>query len=737
MRNKMNKLTTLIIIALLSPKLALSAEPEFIWSKDFFGDGISNTRTLPLASLDGNSQGFVGATGNVVPRRFINSNGELECHILVRYKDGIMSSTGNIHDNSGDNCPLLSGSFPIRAVEAFGTDICIGGDFTNLGNVVGLNYFACYSPTLGWYQPNGIGNGPNSSVYAIEIDVNGSSMYVGGSFSQVNASTSQDSARKIVRTDGLSWTPLYSDAQETSNGVNNTVYSILPTANFIHVGSGTTLLSWNSSIPEWEDRGTHNGGLQSIRDIVSFGSVVTASTPTATMVSGHAAGGISEVVLGDNDWSETGSSLNMGSHFGQLAFGLGPLYGSGDFTHVDENAKGVAVYIGNDWQAVPEAQKLGDLNNFRVLEMQQGGLSEFCMLTQGSPNDAEIYWRETVCFDGTDWSGVKNAPIYGNSGRVGDISKFQGKIILAGGFEFIGDKRSNFVAQLNSDNSWQAISQLEWTSTGNPYVRHLQEYNGFLYATGIFNKANGEDVNLIAKWDGTDWSATIPGFFATSVSPMTVWDNKLVVSGFLNGISSVISWDGSTIEHLDGLFGATYLEVYQGDLIANGGTGLVKYNNDGSWSDLVTLVSNVRALKVVGDDLYIGGIFSKGCSNGTAKNILRWDGLDCYALAEGLDDTSSPFDTVDQITDLNGNLIVVGRFDTAGTTPVNNLAYWDGTEWNAVGQGLTDASGHQSLYLDGNDLYLYGGFAQAGDALVGGFAKVELILDRVFKNGFE
>jgi hypothetical protein len=116
---------------------------------------------------------------------------------------------------------------------------------------------------------------------------------------------------------------------------------------------------------------------------------------------------------------------------------------------------------------------------------------------------------------------------------------------------------------------------------------------------------------------------------------------------------------------------------------------------------------------------------------------MRWDGTTCYALGEGLNDTSSTFDSVDQMTVLYGNLIVVGRFDTAGMTSVNNLAYWDGSNWHPIGKGLIDASGGQNLYLDGNDLYLYGGFAQAGDALVGGFAKVELILDRVFKNGFE
>jgi hypothetical protein len=336
--------------------------------------------------------------------------------------------------------------------------------------------------------------------------------------------------------------------------------------------------------------------------------------------------------------------------------------------------------------------------------------------------------------------GPKNAPIYGGSGGVGDIKKFQGNIVLAGDFKYIGDQRSQFVAKLKDNNRWQAISQLTWSSSGIPYVRHLQEYNGFLYATGIFDQANGNPVNQIAKWDGTTWSAAIPGFFATSNSPMIVWDNRLVVAGFFNGLNSIIAWDGTSIEKLDGAFGVNYFEVYQGNLIADNGNSIIQYNNNGTWSEIVSNIAFISAIKVDGNNLYIGGLFSSVCNGGlfvNAKNIMRWDGSQCHALGAGLDDQSSPFDKVQDIDVLNGNVIVMGRFDTAGATTVKNLAYWDGTQWNAVGLGLVDHAGNGHFYLDGNDLYISGGFSQAGDVMVGGFAKVELVLDRVFKNGFE
>jgi hypothetical protein len=108
MRNKMKRIKMLIIITLLNLNGAISAEPDFIWSKDFFGDGNSNTRTLPIRRLDGNNEGFVGATGNAVPRRFIDSSGNLECHILVTYQEWILSSSGSIYNSSeNDSCPLF------------------------------------------------------------------------------------------------------------------------------------------------------------------------------------------------------------------------------------------------------------------------------------------------------------------------------------------------------------------------------------------------------------------------------------------------------------------------------------------------------------------------------------------------------------------------------------------------------------------------------------------------------
>ncbi|MGV6852407.1 MAG: hypothetical protein ACWA5R_09565 [bacterium] len=712
-----------------------SATVEFAWSHSFFGDGISNTKTIPFGRLDGDNSGFVGATANAVPRRYINSEGNLECHILLRYQNGIISTTGDIYNPAnGDTCPLLSGAVPIRSVEAFGTDICIGGDFTNLGGVNNLSYFACSSPTLGWYQPAGIGNGPNGPVYSVEKGVNGSQLFVGGSFTSANS----NSARHIVKTDGISWERLLTDSMGTSDGVSFTVQTIFPTNNFLYVGMGKSVLSWNPSVPEWLTRGTANGS--NVTDIAFNGSVIAVAAPQTTLFSGDSAGSISDFDSGSEMWSETGSSNGIDIDFGQLSIGLGPTYASGNFSSIDPNAKGLAFLGTSDWQAAPNAQQLGDLNTTPITEMQQG-FGEFCLLNQGSvPSDSQIYWNRLVCYDGSEWFGPHNAPSYGGNGGVGDFAKFQGQIVYAGDFDYIGDQRSRFVARLGVDDRWEAISQLSWSGGGTDYVRYLQEYNGDLYATGLFDTANGMTANAIAKWNGTQWTPAVPGFFATQNSPMTVWDNRLVVAGFYNGLNSVIAWDGNTIEKLDGAFGMNHFEVYQGDLIADGSSGVIRYNNNGTWSEIISNVPNINVLKAVGSNLFIGGSFTGVCNGGlfvNANNIMRWDGSQCYPLGEGVVDGSSSFDSVQDIGVMDGDLIVMGRFDHSGLKELKNLAYWDGTSWSAIGQGLVDHTGNGHLFVDGNDLYVSGGFSQAGDVLVGGFAKSTLVFKALFANGFE
>ena len=77
-----------------------------------------------------------------------------------------------------------------------------------------------------------------------------------------------------------------------------------------------------------------------------------------------------------------------------------------------------------------------------------------------------------------------------------------------------------------------------------------------------------------------------------------------------------------------------------------------------------------------------------------------------------------------------GNLYIGGRFTSIDGEIVNNIAYWDGGSWHALGEGenagvtvdenRTEVS---SLYADEDHLYVGGRFAQAGSIPAGSLAR--------------
>ncbi len=718
-----------LVLGLLITQLAAA---EFQFSRNFIG-GVNQS----IGKISGNLSGLV-ASKSGVPVSYLNADGELECHILFRVVNDQWESLGDI-GAVGGFCPLLSGSTPIRAVEAFGTDICIGGDFTNLGGVTGLSYFACYSDSLGWYQPNGIGNGPNNSVYS--IDSNGLSLFLGGTFTTVNAGVL--SANRVVKTDGILWEPLYTDANQSGNGVGSAVQKVLSTTGFLVALSGKNTLTWNSSIPEWVSRGSHNGSAVGDPDVVIFGSTITRSSKNATTAAGDPSGSISDYNFGTDQWSEFGMSDGVDTQTGQLAYGLGPLYSTGDFTSFDPNARGLAWYQLNNWIAAPMYQQLGDLNSFQIQDMQQAK-DQFCLRNGGSPPDAQLYWQSMVCYDGNTWHGDNRAPI---SNVIQVIGAYQNNLIHGGDFNVIGDQNSPFVAQLDSSENWNGISQLAWSGGSQGSVQHLQEFNGELYATGLFDSANGSVVQGIAKYDGMNWAPVITGLTAFNNGLMTVWNNQLIINGAYNGMGPILAWDGNSISEVGnfaqgGVF--TDLTVYQGDLVASnlasGSSRLYAFDGN-AWQTFSGTAQGVfSTLEADGNHLYVGGDFSGAC-NGVdfvvAENIYVWDGTNCDALGSGITNTGS-FVGINDIEIYGNEVIVTGRFNQAGGISANSLAMWNGTEWSAFDQGLVDGDDEgtgNALWLMGNTLYISGFFEQAGRALSHNFAALDL--DTVFIDGFE
>ncbi|TWT41903.1 Cortical protein marker for cell polarity [Phycisphaerae bacterium RAS1] len=140
-----------------------------------------------------------------------------------------------------------------------------------------------------------------------------------------------------------------------------------------------------------------------------------------------------------------------------------------------------------------------------------------------------------------------------------------------------------------------------------------------------------------------------------------------------------------------------------------------------------TTNGQVNALTLFDDDgpgprgtaLYAAGTFTQ-IAGFSATRIARWDGAAWEALSTGIGASSvSALEVFDE--DGAGpnppRLFVGGSFGSAGGTPVNNIARWDGTTWTAVG-GPTNGVNGSVLALKTYEgaLVVAGNFSQAGGA---------------------
>lgn len=115
-------------------------------------------------------------------------------------------------------------------------------------------------------------------------------------------------------------------------------------------------------------------------------------------------------------------------------------------------------------------------------------------------------------------------------------------------------------------------------------------------------------------------------------------------------------------------------------------------------------------------NLYIGGCFTS--VNGVpTKYIAKFDGVNWSSVGDGLWHTANStvsYTGIRTMTVFNGELYVGGMINQSGTTPIFNVAKWNGTTWTAVGNLSAVASGILSLCVYNNELYaggnLWGGY---------------------------
>ncbi len=150
-------------------------------------------------------------------------------------------------------------------------------------------------------------------------------------------------------------------------------------------------------------------------------------------------------------------------------------------------------------------------------------------------------------------------------------------------------------------------------------------------------------------------------------------------------------------------------------------------SGEGRWDerfDALGLNGPVYAIALRGQEVYVGGYFANAGTI-SAHNIARWDGSNWHALGTGISNAGAPAFVYALATTSDGKLYAGGQFSQAGIAHASNIAVWDGVGWAAL--GAAGARGTNStvyaLAANGNEVFASGLFTIAGDLITNGMAK--------------
>ncbi|MCB8943600.1 MAG: hypothetical protein H6658_07585 [Ardenticatenaceae bacterium] len=578
----------------------------------------------------------------------------------------------------------LHTTFPFTIVTALAIDssgnLYVGGSFSsvnNYGNILGAADNIAKWDGSNWMSlgSNGAGDGSiQGIIYALAV--NGSTVYAGGGFHQVNDNgTVLTAANYIAQWDGSHWSAL-GGTDTNGSSLNQVVSSLAVSGNDLYVGGsftnvqdGATVLTKADYIAKWD--GSH--------------------------------------------WSALGgSSANDGalnaSVYGLAADGNGNIYAAGAFTNVRQGiftlttADYVAKWNGTGWSALGNNGAGDGSFSFPVKRIAANSTGE--LFVSGDLGDINNHGtileaaRYIAHWDGSDWAnlgsdGAGNSPVKVTTG-IGTLAVHDDHLYIGGGFAYVYNdvtlvgKTANF-AQWDH-TSWSAVGGRNNGSLSGSVDALLVDGTD-VYVGGSFTNVTDEDTVLtaadyIAKWDGHHWSAlgsSVAGNGAlnSSVFALAKQGNDLYVGGAFLDVND----NGTTLTAAD------YIARWDGShWFALGDNG----NGEGS------LNNHVVALAVIGNTVYAGGAFADVNNHGvlltTADYIAQWDGTDWSRLGHNGAGNGSLNGTVWSLATAGSTLYVGGAFTNVQEignvlTEADYVAQWDGSHWSALGDnGNSDGS---------------------------------------------
>ena len=319
------------------------------------------------------------------------------------------------------------------------------------------------------------------------------------------------------------------------------------------------------------------------------------------------------------------------------------------------------------------------------------------------------------------WVSMGELPLSDKSAE--HLAIYGDYLYIAGDFDAVHTVFAKNVARLHiPTGKWKSLNYAD----ESPFNCIVSDGSGIIYLCG---------ENDVKKWDGTAFSdlnlygkgGGVYDLAVDSSNDLFVGNGFDILSGFsvlkLENDDWIEIGFGTATKLASDSSGNIYASVsnkYISETVKIG-----KWNGS-SWEIIFETpadeVSTFSILALSADDngnLYIGGQFSN-IGNLSTYNIAKWNGTNFIALGDGISGDNAHISSIK--LDKSGNLFVAGSFSNAGDIAVNNIAKWDGKKWSDLG-GETNGPVYDIALDDNGDLYVLGGFSKVGNKNIKYLAK--------------
>ena len=402
--------------------------------------------------------------------------------------------------------------------------------------------------------------------------------------------------------------------------------------------------------------------------------------------------------------------------------GNGGLYMGGSFTTAGNwIANRIIHWNGSSWSKLGSGIPNG--NVYALLVDPSGNL-----YVGGSFADAggNLAADRIAMWDGSAWNALGN----GLGGDVRALLMDSGDLYVAGSFDNAGGNQYADKIAVWDGSAWSNLGT--GSKTGTAYTILMAGSN--LYLGGTFSDFDGNpDADRIAMWDGGAWNALGSGISNNDVFTLA-YDGSggyLYVGGSFNDAGGNLSadkiarWDGADWTEFSpapsGSIRALYLvgaDLYVGgefqNLGSDAGDYIVRWDfNTSAWYPLSTGASaRVNSLTYDGSNLFAGGEFTSAGS-AIADRVAQWDGVDWLAVGNG----GGLNNTVYALAPAGaGELYAGGIFLNTAGQYLNRIGFWNGAAWEALGSGIypSGAYVYAVAVASNGDVYVGGSFNDVG-----------------------